>query len=147
MRLSIIPEDSTVVVDGKGIQLGSMPSEVPDTVHALQWYDTEGRIEQKDGAPEITINTLPAWASLCVSEHNTAVDLIASQQQKELLEAPTPEEEARSIRDALLRETDWWALSDNTMTEDQAAYRQELRDITAQAGFPDNITWPQEPTT
>lgn len=54
-------------------------------------------------------------------------------------------DEARSLRNNLLSETDWWATSDRTMTAEQAAYRQALRDITDQAGFPDNITWPTKP--
>ena len=44
-----------------------------------------------------------------------------------------------------LAQTDVWALSDRTMTAEQTAYRQALRDITDQAGFPDNITWPTKP--
>lgn len=36
----------------------------------------------------------------------------------------------RSYRDKLLAETDWWALQDQTLTPDRAAYRQALRDIT-----------------
>ena len=53
--------------------------------------------------------------------------------------------EQRTIRNTLLSETDWMALSDRTMTAEQTAYRQALRDITAQAGFPNTITWPTEP--
>ena len=49
---------------------------------------------------------------------------------------------ARSARNQLLVYTDWWALPDRTMTAEQTAYRQALRDITNQAGFPENITWP-----
>ena len=45
----------------------------------------------------------------------------------------------------LLLETDVWALSDRTMTAEQTAYRQALRDITDQAGFPANVTWPTKP--
>lgn len=51
----------------------------------------------------------------------------------------------RDERDMLLRETDWMALSDNTMTPENAAYRQALRDITAQEGFPYEVTWPVKP--
>lgn len=54
--------------------------------------------------------------------------------------------QVRSERDSLISETDVWALSDRTMTPEQTAYRQALRDITDQDGFPDNITWPQEPS-
>ena len=56
-----------------------------------------------------------------------------------------PEDAARNVRskrDMLLSETDWMALSDVTMTAPWAAYRQQLRDITLQVGFPYNITWP-----
>jgi len=55
------------------------------------------------------------------------------------------EKEEREKRNALLAETDWWATSDRTMTAEQTAYRQALRDITDQAGFPTDITWPTKP--
>ena len=51
----------------------------------------------------------------------------------------------RLVRDLCLTETDVWALSDRTMTAEQTAYRQALRDVTDQAGFPENITWPTKP--
>tara|TARA_Y100000389_G_scaffold47830_1_gene43023 strand:- start:15223 stop:15477 length:255 start_codon:yes stop_codon:yes gene_type:complete len=55
------------------------------------------------------------------------------------------EDMARGERDNLLQSTDVWALSDRTMTAEQTAYRQALRDITDQAGFPTEITWPTKP--
>lgn len=39
-------------------------------------------------------------------------------------------ESLRNKRNALLAETDYLALSDNTMTEEMKVYRQKLRDIT-----------------
>jgi len=57
---------------------------------------------------------------------------------------PTAETNVRSKRDSLLQETDWWAVSDRTMTDEQTAYRQALRDITSQAGFPFSVTWPEK---
>ena len=36
----------------------------------------------------------------------------------------------RQKRDNLLKETDYYALSDVTMSDDMATYRQQLRDIT-----------------
>lgn len=53
--------------------------------------------------------------------------------------------EARARRSGLLAETDWAALSDVTMSPEMAAYRQALRDITAQPGFPNTVTWPAKP--
>ena len=53
--------------------------------------------------------------------------------------------EVRTERDTLLAETDWWASSDLTMTAEQTAYRQALRDVPSQEGFPESITWPTKP--
>lgn len=51
----------------------------------------------------------------------------------------------RNHRDSLLRRTDWTALSDVTMPTEMATYRQALRDITDQEGFPLSVTWPTAP--
>tara|TARA_Y100001938_G_C8049344_1_gene410796 strand:- start:19 stop:519 length:501 start_codon:yes stop_codon:yes gene_type:complete len=51
----------------------------------------------------------------------------------------------RSQRDGLLAETDWMGLSDVTMSSDWATYRQALRDVPSQSGFPHDITWPEKP--
>ena len=51
----------------------------------------------------------------------------------------------RRQRDNLLSKTDWMALSDNTMTPEWSSYRQSLRDITAQEGFPFSVDWPAKP--
>ncbi len=49
----------------------------------------------------------------------------------------------RAERDAKLAETDWTASTDVTMTAEMTAYRQALRDVPAQAGFPNTIDWPE----
>ena len=51
----------------------------------------------------------------------------------------------RSTRDELLKATDHYGLSDVTMSADMATYRQALRDVPQQEGFPGNITWPTKP--
>jgi hypothetical protein len=55
------------------------------------------------------------------------------------------ESAVRNKRDRLLSDTDWMALSDNTMTPAWASYRQALRDITTQEGFPFLVGWPVKP--
>jgi len=54
-------------------------------------------------------------------------------------------EEAREKRNTLLAETDWWAVSDRTMTQAETDYRQALRDVPQQEGFPVTVTWPTKP--
>ena len=51
----------------------------------------------------------------------------------------------RLERDALLAASDVHALADK-ITDEWRVYRQALRDVPAQAGFPANVTWPSEPT-
>ena len=50
----------------------------------------------------------------------------------------------RSERNKKLAETDYLALSDNTLADNMKTYRQELRDVPTQSD-PDNITWPTKP--
>ena len=58
------------------------------------------------------------------------------------------EEVARAIRTKLLSATDWTQVADSKVdVEAWASYRQELRDVTSQSGFPYNIVWPTEPST
>ncbi len=61
------------------------------------------------------------------------------------LDQAVAEANVRNRRDKLLAETDWMALSDVTMSSEMATYRQALRDIPAQDGFPDSVTWPTRP--
>ena len=50
----------------------------------------------------------------------------------------------RRERNRKLAETDYLALSDNTLADNMKTYRQELRDVPKQSD-PDNITWPTKP--
>ena len=56
----------------------------------------------------------------------------------------------REERDRLLAETDYLALSDVTMSDAWKTYRQNLRDIPAQSGFPNDegytVTYPTKPS-
>lgn len=61
----------------------------------------------------------------------------------------TPEQEALMQRNVRLFESDWTQLPDVHLTAEQkavwATYRQALRDVTDQDGFPSNVLWPQMP--
>lgn len=67
---------------------------------------------------------------------------------------PTTEEiaaQVRAKRDALLAETDFLMMPDYPLGEEDSvalkAYRQELRDVPTQDGFPTEVTWPDFPAT
>jgi hypothetical protein len=54
--------------------------------------------------------------------------------------------QARAERNALLAASDWTQVPDAPVDQAAwAAYRQALRDITSQEGFPEAITWPVAP--
>ena len=70
------------------------------------------------------------------------------------IDAAAPMVELRRQRDVKLAETDFYALSDVTMSDDMKTYRQELRDLPAASGGKDatlengelkNVTWPKKP--
>lgn len=61
-------------------------------------------------------------------------------------EAEVKKSGVREERDSLLDSSDWTQIADAPV--DQAAwatYRQALRDITDQSGFPENVSWPTKP--
>ena len=70
-------------------------------------------------------------------------DEVEAEVSRILAEAPWIE--LRKKRDQLLAETDWWASSDRTMTAEQTAYRQALRDLPANTVDPENPVWPTKP--
>jgi len=53
--------------------------------------------------------------------------------------------EARTERDFLIAATDYYALTDVTMNAEVTTYRQALRDISSQTGFPNTVIWPTAP--
>jgi hypothetical protein len=91
----------------------------------------------------------------------TAVDMFADTTDEEGVTTTKAEHEAayqatldaataeanRKLRDEKLAETDFYALSDVTMTEAMTTYRQALRDITTHANWPnlEDADWPVKP--
>lgn len=74
--------------------------------------------------------------------------LLDRQTKQWIVDVALAESQARAQRDRLLAETDWTQSRDvpeSTVTKWQP-YRQALRDIPQQPGFPQNIIWPIKPT-
>lgn len=54
--------------------------------------------------------------------------------------------EVRAERNTKLSNSDWTQITDSTADKAAwATYRQALRDVTVQVGFPQTITWPDAP--
>ncbi len=59
---------------------------------------------------------------------------------------PTQEQLIRDERNFLLRDTDWMVLTDSSQpSQAWLDYRQDLRDIPQQEGFPSSVVWPIKP--
>jgi len=80
-----------------------------------------------------------------------AENLTASEQEAEYRSGIDNQvaENVRAQRDELLQKTDWIVIkAKETETNISATfkdYRQALRDITQQEGFPHSVTWPEKP--
>jgi|TARA_A100001518_G_C1226482_1_gene76210 hypothetical protein len=74
-------------------------------------------------------------------EYELSDEEIAALKTEEESMKPTMAREQRNI---LLSESDVYALADR-ITDEWRTYRQALRDVPLQAGFPDDITWPTKP--
>ena len=95
-------------------------------------------------------NWVWAWAICDMFSDYTDEDGVAhtKTEQEAAYQAGLDEKAAEGVRKqraTLLADTDWMALSDSTLTAEWATYRQALRDITTQVGFPNEVTWPVEP--
>ena len=51
----------------------------------------------------------------------------------------------REDRNRRLADTDWYAVSDLTMSADMTTYRQDLRDLPASTADSEDVVWPTKP--
>ncbi len=107
-------------------------------------YSQAAGVEQIDGkwftkyvlGPTF-IDTVEDGVTTTAIEHETAYKA-----QKDAEQAKA----VRAARDAKLAECDWTQVADAPVDKAAwATYRQALRDVTAQEGFPWTITWPDAP--
>ena len=83
------------------------------------------------------------WTQTWVqSDKYTAEELVTYNTKKEA----DKQQGVRDKRDSLLRMSDWTQVADAPVDKAAwAAYRQALRDVTEQAGFPWAVEWPVAP--
>ena len=94
-------------------------------------------------------DTITSWSDNSVAKpSNSAISAELTR-----LNNAEPMRLLRLQRDEKLAETDWWGVSDLTMSNDRKTYRQALRDLPASAdpkldsdNFLTNVTWPTKPS-
>lgn len=156
MRLTIVPNDKYISVDGEGLlQIQQDLSWIPSNVHAVQWYDTWGEVEYTDETPNRKIEELGIFGQ-AVLDFSSEKKRI--QDEIDAIEAARDYwEELRILRNQKLTECDWTQVADVQLSDAQKVewtlYRQQLRDL------PQNIadakplvmnrnhsSWPIKPT-
>jgi hypothetical protein len=123
-----------------------------DPVFEAPKPDTTGdyRVVVRDGAEQdANSNWVQKWAERDMFSDTTEDGVTTTKAEHEAAYQARLDEDAakavRAERDQKLKDTDWMGMSDVTMSTEWATYRQALRDVPSQAGFPNTITWPSEP--
>jgi hypothetical protein len=98
----------------------------PTVTHLQVWHET---------TPVLDGNV---WKQSYTVSDVSAEDLASRTEGKK--------EELRNQRNQLLKDSDWTQVADSPVNKDVwAAYRQALRDVPDQEGFPWDVTFPQPP--
>ena len=97
--------------------------------------DAKGNWVEKYVAQDMFVDTTVDGVTTTKAEHEAVYQA--------QLDAATAKNN-RNIRDSLIAETDFYALSDVTMTSNMTTYRQALRDITSHSNWPnlESDDWP-----
>lgn len=104
--------------------------------------------------PNLAPNTYAKYteAAAWCNANNAMIEDKGDYYEVVAIPAPTTEElaaQARSQRDALIAATDYLMATDYPLTDEKrqelTVYRQALRDIPEQPGFPTEIVWPTKP--
>jgi len=105
-------------------------------------------VEQVDGVWQERWVTQEMFTEYTETDEDGVETTVTVQDQKDAKVAADNAALAETVRierNDLLKDTDHYGLSDMTMSAEMAAYRQALRDVPQQAGFPSAITWPTKP--
>lgn len=99
-------------------------------------------VEQIDGKWYTKYSVGPVFEDY-TKEDGTVVTAAEAEAAYRAMKDAEQAKAVRNDRNTKLAECDWTQLADSTADKAAwATYRQALRDITTQAGFPWNVTWP-----
>ena len=98
---------------------------------------------------EFKLTTVPGLKEIHKLSPKTKIEIVDMSDEEILAVDSAQTTLARYQRNQKLQETDWTLLPDSPLTESQkqnfVLYRQQLRDIPLQSGFPWDIIWPVSP--
>lgn len=127
-----------------------------DAIKSMVWlgFTSESSNDDIVNAGYILLPALanePAENEVLIADKNQAgewtLSIVSKDAWNETLKTTQLGVLAKAQRNKLLAESDWTQGKDipNSISTAWAPYRQALRDITSQEGFPTTINWPQKP--
>ena len=128
----------------------------PKNKGAVSNYDKAVNLLTADGYLPVVVIEEPTTEKPVIKyrEVNGQIEQYAEAAPVPSVPEPTTEEQeiqVRAQRNSLLDLCDWTQLPDAPLTAEQkqawAEYRQALRDVPEQTGFPENVVWPSTPET
>ncbi len=179
-QITIIPADNAVLIGGDGVSVPSMEAiELPESIfaaqlHAIQWHNGAGHVEFVDdavpnkelfGAGDYVVWVVP-FVRLWETEKTRIETEHANAEAEALALYNSPDaraERVRDERDRRITACDWIMARhaeelaqdvDTSLSIDEYQnwlnYRQTLRDLPSQDGFPwdggdEETPWPSEP--
>jgi hypothetical protein len=127
------------------LNLDPVLKSAPATVGVYQYSARDGVVQDSDGnwvenyvACDMFADTTDDGVTTTKAEHEAAYQALLDADKAEI---------NRATRDSKLAETDFYALSDVTMSAEMTTYRQALRDITSHSNWPnlEDADWPTKP--
>jgi hypothetical protein len=112
-------------------------------------YSQASGVEQVDGKWYTKYVLGPVFTDTPATETEPAKTAAENEAEYKAAKDTDQAKSVRSTRDSKLAESDWRVIkaaeTATTLDAAWATYRQALRDVTAQSGFPWTITWPDAP--
>jgi hypothetical protein len=103
-------------------------------------------VEQIDGKWYTKYVLGPVFTDRPATETEPAKTAVEQETEYKAMKDAEQAKNVRADRTKRLADSDWTQLADSTADKTAwATYRQALRDVTQQSGFPWTITWPETP--
>ncbi len=103
-----------------------------------QHLESDGYLPFSASANDPEAHGVDLYNRCIAGEFGTIADYVAKTDAEKWIDI-------RLQRNALLTETDYFALPDNTLTDAMKTYRQQLRDLPSTQSNPDDIVFPTKP--
>ena len=109
-------------------------------------YSQRSGVEQIEGKWYTKYVLGPVFTDRAATEGEPAKTAAEQEAEYKAMKDAEQAKSVRASRTQMLKDSDWTQIADSTADKAAwAVYRQALRDVTAQAGFPWTIDWPTQP--